>query len=91
MATKAELEQEVAELRSKLADQESTQTANEADEETPGAFAEILNDHGVDADQIEALWAQFSKELGDIPQDKPLLTAIAAFGIGFALGRLTKI
>lgn len=90
MATKAELEKEVAELRSKLSEQESEPEAEQAETETPGAFADILHDHGVDADQIEAIWAQFSKELGDIPQEKPILTAIAAFGIGFALGRLTK-
>lgn len=50
----------------------------------------ILAPYGVSASEIEALAERFWKELDTFPQQKPLLTAIAAFALGFLLGRLTK-
>lgn len=95
MATKAQLEAELAELKAKAAEETPTppeQPNQDPDEpdEARSALDEMLSAHGLDAKEIEALWTQFSTELGDLPQQKPLLTAIAAFGLGFVLGRMSK-
>ncbi|WP_372573922.1 hypothetical protein [Ruegeria jejuensis] len=92
MATKAELEAELAALRAQLADKPAEpdpEPAPEAEDDR-STFDRMLAGHGIDSSELDALWAQFSKELGDFPTQKPLLTTIAAFGLGFALGRITK-
>ena len=96
MATKAQLEAELAALKAQLADAaakpepEPEPEAEPTQSDEQNAFAALLRDHGVDTKDIEALWAQFSTELSDMPEQKPLLTAVAAFGLGFALGRMSK-
>ncbi|MBO9449753.1 hypothetical protein J7426_05765 [Tropicibacter sp. R16_0] len=96
MATKAQLEAELAALKSQLAasnakpapEPEPDPEPEQNDEQS--AFTALLKEHGVDTHDIDALWAQFSSELSDLPEKKPLLTAVAAFGLGFALGRMSK-
>lgn len=95
MATKAQLEAELADLKAKLAANSSHPSKGESDVDDAPAEArttleDMLADQGIDTKEIEELWAQFSAELGDFPQQKPLLTAIAAFGLGFVLGRMSK-
>ncbi|MFA3915581.1 hypothetical protein [Ruegeria hyattellae] len=90
MATKAELEAELAALRAQLADKPATAEPGPEVDDDRSSFDRMLADHGIDSSELDALWAQFSKELGDFPVQKPLLTTIAAFGLGFALGRVTK-
>ncbi|SPJ28868.1 hypothetical protein [Falsiruegeria mediterranea] len=98
MATKAQLEAELAELKSQLAASDAKPAPKPAPEpesepehgDEQSAFAALLKEHGVDTQDIDALWAQFSSELSDLPEKKPLLTAVAAFGLGFALGRMSK-
>ncbi|MEX0348601.1 MAG: hypothetical protein AB3N15_04180 [Paracoccaceae bacterium] len=94
MATKAELEAELAALKAQLADRsETTEPKTEAEPEVGevrSSFDKMLAGHGIESSELDALWAQFSKELGDFPTQKPLLTTIAAFGLGFTLGRITK-
>lgn len=50
----------------------------------------VLASHGVSVDEIEALAGQLWEELDTLPQNKPLITAIGAFALGFLLGRMTK-
>lgn len=94
MATKAELEAELAALKAQLAATPAAAEPTGEAEPVPGemrsSFDKMLAGHGIDSSELDALWAQFSKELGDFPTQKPLLTTIAAFGLGFALGRITK-
>ncbi len=101
MTTKAELEAELAELRQQL---DEALAPDEADadaeaEEQPGdetvgtghpALDQILREHGLSADEIRGMMDQFNEELGDLPQNKPLLTALGAFALGFVLGRMSK-
>ncbi len=88
MATKAELEAELAELRKQVS--EGAAEAGEAVSHAPAALVEMLKGHGVDTDDIPALWENLSAELTKLPQNKPMMTAIAAFGLGFLLGRMSK-
>lgn len=93
MATKAQLEAELAELRAQLAKAQSDadQTADQPDSDEPrGVFDDMMTRYGLNHGELDALWAQFSKELGDFPTQKPMLTTIAAFALGVMLGRLTK-
>ena len=50
----------------------------------------ILAPHGVSSSDIEALAKQLWEELDNLPQNKPLVTAIGAFALGFLIGRMTK-
>jgi len=60
------------------------------DTDGSGLFASVLKQHGIAADDIDELWKQFSSELGDLAEKKPLVTAIAAFALGFVVGRMSK-
>lgn len=99
MATKAQLEAELATLKAQLAQptpapDPTPETNDDAADETTAddkhGFVTLLKEHGIDPDDIEALWTKFSAELKDLPEQKPLVTAVAAFGLGFALGRMSK-
>ncbi|WP_425046405.1 hypothetical protein [Primorskyibacter sp. S87] len=101
MATKAQLEAELAALKAQLASRPESSTADPASvseesasagtaEEAKDRFTELLREQGIDPTEIETLWSSLSHELEDLTRDKPLVTAIAAFALGFALGRITK-
>ena len=90
MATKAQLEAEVAELKRQLAEQqtqreEAKPEASNSEDDAGGAG--ILEELGIKGDDMQALWEQFSEELGGFPERKPLLTMIGVFAAGFLLGR----
>lgn len=92
MATKAELQEELAQLKAQMAQRDAPDDvaqAKQADDATSG-WGEMLRSHGLDAADTEALMTKLSEELGDLPRNKPLITAIAAFGVGFVLGRMSK-
>ncbi|MFT5342468.1 MAG: hypothetical protein ACI9BH_001682 [Paracoccaceae bacterium] len=102
MATKAQLMVELDLLKQQMASRDDT-SARKAATEQPKIEAEtddktdpksflstLLASHGIDETEIDALWAQLSGELGDLTREKPLLTVVAAFGIGFVTGRLSK-
>jgi len=99
MATKAELQAELEQLRAQMTqrresdDGESSAEADEAgtnDAQPQDGWASLLKSQGLDATDTEALLEQLSEELGDLPHNKPLITSIAAFGVGFVLGRMSK-
>lgn len=101
MATKAELEAELAALRGIIAEQ-SKAIEDPPEKDTPAepaaseestvrsALEEVLAEHGVETDDLGALWTQLSEELEGLTKNKPLVTALAAFALGFVLGRATK-
>lgn len=88
MPTKAELEDELKALKEDRAREQEDQDDQDPPEKQ--TLADMLSGHGVDKDQIDALWAQLSEELGHLPERKPLMTAVAAFGLGFIIGRMSK-
>ena len=99
MATKAELETELAALRSIIAEQSKAleDDARHIPEEAPepevsakSALEDVLTEHGIETDELGALWTQLSEELEGLTKNKPLVTALAAFALGFVLGRATK-
>jgi hypothetical protein len=103
MATKAELLAELDALRAKMAEIDEPETpapqdpspSDGASQETERAAAaseleRLLTPHGVSVSEIEGLVQQLWKELDTLPHNKPIVTAIAAFALGFLAGRLTK-
>ncbi len=92
MPTKAELEAELADLRAAMDDRAEATQADEEEQAAEGgsALGDLLAEHGFEGGDLDSLLAQFSKELGNLPQHKPLLTALGAFALGFAAGRMSK-
>lgn len=80
MPTTEQLQSEIEALKAQLEEQKQAKNS----------FADMLGGHGIDNEQIEQLWAQFSEEIGHLPENKPILTAIAAFGLGLIIGRMSK-
>ncbi|MBK0326627.1 hypothetical protein I5535_04900 [Rhodobacteraceae bacterium F11138] len=89
MATKAELEAELADLRKQLAERAAEASQN-VQSEAPAALSDMLAAHGLSPEDITRAWDQLSREIGSLPQNRPLMTAVAAFGIGFVLGRMSR-
>lgn len=99
MATKAELETELAALKQDLEKSRSAQEAQpsetgaqKADESDGGAHGlkKVLADHGVDADGVESLCETLLEELKALQKEKPLTVAIGAFALGLVVGRASK-
>lgn len=82
MATKAELEAELATLRAELAARDRPEKAEENDEDKGG------KDEGAGlADNLEKDIGEILADLEDLPNKQPLLFALGAFAVGFMLGR----
>lgn len=103
MVTKAELEAQLAELKRERAERERAAgkgaerdpAATGADDTAAGmkaALEEALRAHGIDTDDLDLdkLWQQVSEEAGALARERPALTAIAIFALGFVLGRMSK-
>jgi len=91
MATKAELEVELAALKKELdAAKEASADTVEASPIDTGALKKALADAGLAPEDIEAVWDQLSGELGALQQKNPMLTLVGAVALGFVLGRLSK-
>jgi hypothetical protein len=91
MATKAELEAELAALRRELAALrgEAADAAEDAEDEAHG-MRETVTDFVAslrDTD-LDGLAKQLTDEIESAMQDKPLLTALGILLVGYALGRL---
>jgi len=50
----------------------------------------LLEEHGLDLDDISGIWDHFLKELKDLPSKKPLVTVFGAFLLGFLAGRSSR-
>ncbi|NRB17435.1 MAG: hypothetical protein HRU33_07640 [Rhodobacteraceae bacterium] len=96
MATKAQLEAELAELRQQLAQQKAAAAAAAASEAGRGAVATDggLSQHSSDdpvSDPDNPDWEEQLQEfltgLEDFPQKKPLLLALGALALGYLIGR----
>lgn len=47
----------------------------------------IFSEHEFDTDEVKRLLDKFLNELKDFSTDKPLITALGAFALGFVVGR----
>lgn len=96
MATKAELEAELASLKKQLAEREALSTSQTAAENVETAVDEIGGPTGDDLDEafaalregdLGALAQQLKDEIKGLPLNSPVLTTIVAFLLGYMLGR----
>ena len=99
MATKAELESELADLK-----QEMRQRGEETKKDEPphgsskrepassdkSDLHQILVGHGVDAETVEALGENLLDEIKTLQKEKPLVVLVAAFALGLLVGRASK-
>ncbi len=98
MATKAELEKELAALKQELAKSRDTSEAkgtsatkkDDTSDDNANGLKKLLADHGVDADNIESLSETLLDELKSLQKEKPLTLALAAFALGLVVGRASK-
>jgi hypothetical protein len=96
MATKAELEAEVAGLKEESRQRDSTpppdaETAASSDASRAAAMPEglqrALSEHGIDGQAIETMGAQLVDELVALQKEKPLVVLLGAFAVGCIVGR----
>ena len=87
MATKAQLEAELAELRQQLADR----TPNDPLPDQESSKTDTTPQQAQDGDDVEP---DFDTQVGellaafdDIPAKKPLLLALGVFALGYMIGR----
>lgn len=100
MATKAELEAELAALKHQM-DEQTASTSQTAPpdgappEDAPAPMAEGDQDLSATLDALKAgdvagLAGQIEHELKDLSLNKPVMTALGAFALGFVVGRASK-
>ena len=93
MATKAELEAELSKLRAQNAKlkSETEQPVNETTQHDEASMTDevrgLLKEHGVDTEKVEAMGSQLVDELTALRKDYPLTALIAAFALGYVVGR----
>lgn len=99
MATKAELEAEVAQLRQqnealktqKEISAESDETPEPSDNfHLPTGLSDALQEHGVDAADIQAMGNQLVDEMIKLHKEHPLVTLLGVFAVGCIVGRAFK-
>ncbi len=99
MATKAELEAEVASLRQKNEDLRSAaaQSSEAEDPQVVSSDADLskqlsnsLKEHGIDTSDLEALGKQLASQVAEAQKEYPLATLVGAFVVGFVVGRALK-
>lgn len=92
MPTKAELEAELAELRAEL--EEATRTRGDKLRDKAAASAEglrdMLKESGIDTASLDQMGPQLLDELGRLQKERPLVTLIGAFALGFVAGRALR-
>ncbi len=91
MATKEELETELAELKTQLAEIQAEKSAGETEgtsEVIPeSAVPEEASSEDAPKDELQKLVEQLTGMLEDHPTTKTLLLVLGVFGAGYLLGR----
>lgn len=99
MATKAELEAEVALLRetNEALKAQAKKTSPPEDPPSPSKdtdlsthLTEALKEHGIDTADLEALGNQLADEVTKLQKDHPLATLLGVFVAGCLVGRALK-
>ena len=95
MATKAELESELSELRQQCealkAEQTGAPPAEPSSDEDEGpnlsdSVQALLEEHGIESDQIKNASEQLVKEVSELQQKYPLAMLLGVFILGYAIG-----
>eukprot|EP00581_Thalassiosira_minuscula_P021559 CAMPEP_0184441852 /NCGR_PEP_ID=MMETSP0738-20130409/756289_1 /TAXON_ID=385413 /ORGANISM="Thalassiosira miniscula, Strain CCMP1093" /LENGTH=246 /DNA_ID=CAMNT_0026809779 /DNA_START=1651 /DNA_END=2392 /DNA_ORIENTATION=- len=84
MATKAELEAELKQLRAELAERDASLEAKETSEVKPEPESK-MDDEPV---SLEADIGELLAELEEFPNKQPLMFALGAFVVGYLIGRM---
>ena len=96
MATKAELEAELARLREQIETlraqtaqrpEETAPSEGTARRHLPAKLQTILDEHGIDTSNIDSLSDHLSDELVNFQRDHPVLALLSVFAIGCVVGR----
>ena len=90
MATKAELEVELAELRRQLAERDRAAEQHTSDPNTPDANAETDEATKADGEDWDELFKDIAKEFENLPLKRPLLVAAGIFAFGWLIGRSSR-
>ena len=90
MATKAELEAELAELRRQIAERDHVAEERQAGVAQPEDSAEPADDTELNGEDWDALFKEIVTELESLPQKKPLLVAAGIFAFGWLIGRSSR-
>jgi len=88
MATKAELEEELASLRRELAalKDKAGEVAEDAESTAHSTITDFVS--AIRDTDVEGLAKQLTNEIETAMHEKPLLTALGILVVGYALGRL---
>ena len=90
MATKAELEAELAVLRRQIAERDRATEDRPADAAPPRDPADAADDTELGSEDWDALFKEIVKELESLPQKRPLLVAAGIFAFGWLIGRSSR-
>ncbi|NVO55517.1 hypothetical protein HW561_06920 [Rhodobacteraceae bacterium B1Z28] len=96
MATKAELEAELKELRTRNAQLEEDADQNlkpdaeaepTAPRKTTDEIRALLEEHGIDLSKAQAVGEEAVEEFGRLQKDYPITALLVAFSLGYVVGR----
>ncbi|SMP10125.1 hypothetical protein [Shimia sagamensis] len=87
MATKAELEAELAQLRAELARRDADVKSESPVEEITTA-RQALDAEGEDSTSFENDIKEILADLEELPHKQPLLFALGALTVGYLIGRM---
>lgn len=96
MATKAELEAELTELRAqntalksqeKQAEKQPEPPEESSDLHLPAQLRDVLDEHGIDVSDAEAMGNQLVDELVRLQKDHPMVVLLGVFALGCIVGR----
>ncbi|MGR3661513.1 MAG: hypothetical protein ACU0CA_10080 [Paracoccaceae bacterium] len=99
MATKAELEVELAELRREMKQRDKAPKPRGSNVDTendkgrtpePEGLQQLLDEHGIDAESVGVFKANLLEELTELQKEKPLVILVAALALGIIIGRTFK-
>lgn len=90
MTSRSDFARELAALQNQLDSLPDPVQHAAQDAPRPVSLETLLDDYGLKFNSLEDVWDRLNAELDGVPQNKPLLTALAALGIGYLLGRVTR-
>ncbi|KUJ80842.1 hypothetical protein AVO45_07380 [Ruegeria marisrubri] len=97
MATKAELEAELEELRKRNAELEErsrertakgAETQASAAPKTEDDIRKLLEEHGIDLSKAKDVGKQAVEEFSRLQKDYPITALLIAFSLGYVVGRV---
>ena len=90
MATKAELEAELAILRRQIAERDRATEEPAREAEAPRDAVDAADDTELGSEDWDALFKEIVKEFESLPQKRPLLVAAGIFAFGWLIGRSSR-